>query len=134
MDDADRPVVIFDGVCNLCSAVVRFVLDHDRRGRLLLAASQGEAGRALLARHPPRSSPDETLFLVERGRIRERSAAALGIARALGFPWSLLYALVIVPRPIRDALYDFVARRRYRWFGRSESCRLPREGEAGRFL
>ena len=130
----ERPVVVFDGVCNLCNRAVQFILDHDRRGALLLTANQSEAGQRLLAGRTSGASPEDTIFLVDNGRIHERSTAALRIARALGFPWSLLYAFVIVPRPLRDLAYKWIARNRYRWFGKRESCRLPRAGEAERFL
>jgi predicted DCC family thiol-disulfide oxidoreductase YuxK len=137
----DRPVLVFDGECNLCNRAAQFVLDHDRRGRVLLCASQSESGRALLASGPKRGAPaepvrrpDETIFLIEGERIDDKSTAALRLCRALGFPWSLLAVLGIVPRAMRDLVYDLVARNRYRWFGRRESCRMARPGEAERFL
>lgn len=138
---AERPVVIFDGVCNLCDRAVQFILDHDRRGVLLLTANQSEAGQRLLAGRGDApaplgddASPEDTIFLVDGGRLYGRSAAALRIARYMGLPWSLLYVFVVVPRPIRDAVYKFIAKNRYRWFGKRESCRLPRPGELDRFL
>jgi predicted DCC family thiol-disulfide oxidoreductase YuxK len=133
---APRPVVIFDGVCNLCNRAVQFILDHDRRGRLLLTAGQSEAGQALLRAHGVEQRAQDTIFLFDgqRQRIYDRSTAALRIARLLGFPWSLLSVFLVVPRLLRDPLYDLVARNRYRWFGRRESCRLPRPGEMDRFL
>lgn len=137
----ERPVVIFDGVCNLCDRAVQFILDHDRRGVLMLTANQSEPGQRLLAGRGSAATPigedasaDDTIVLVEGGRLYERSAAALRIARHMGLPWSLLYAFIVVPRPIRDAVYKFIARNRYRWFGKRESCRLPRPGELERFL
>lgn len=129
-----EPVVIFDGYCHLCDGTVRFLLRRDHRRRLRFAASQSPAGAALLARFPHRSDADDTLFLVEGDRLYERSTAALRIARHLGFPWRALTLLLAVPRPLRDAVYRFVARRRYRWFGRRDTCRLPTPDERARFL
>lgn len=131
---AGSPVVVFDGVCNLCNRAVQFVLDHDRQRRILLCASQSEAGARLLAGRTGGASPGDTIFFVEEGRLHDRSTAALRIARALGLPWSLLYAFILVPRPLRDWVYGIVAKNRYRWFGRRESCRVPRPGELERFL
>jgi predicted DCC family thiol-disulfide oxidoreductase YuxK len=131
---AGRPVILFDGVCNLCNRSVQFVLGHDRRARFLLAANQSEAGRRRLAAHGFDGEIPQTIYLVEGGRLYRESTAVLRIARGLGFPWSLAWAAILVPRFLRDAVYHFVARNRYRWFGRREQCRLPQPGEKERFL
>ena len=123
----EAPVVLFDGVCNLCNGAVQFILDHDRTRVLRFASLQSEGGRALLARYgmrAPEGDP-ETIVVVEGDRVYERSTAALRIARHLTFPYSLARAFVIVPRPLRDLVYRFVARHRYRWFGRTNECRVP---------
>jgi len=132
-------LVLFDGVCNLCAGLVRFLLRRDRRRRLRFAALQSAAGQALLGRHgwagiARAGGTLETFVVIEAGRARVRSAAALHLARRLPWPWPLLAVLVLLPRPIRDALYAFVARHRYRWFGRAESCMVPTPEIAGRFL
>lgn len=129
-----RPVIIFDGVCNLCNASVDFVLRHDRRGELLFASNQSAAGRALLERFDVPPDDVSSVYLVEGDRIAARSTAALRVARRLGLPWSLAVPLLLLPRPLRDAAYDFVARNRYRWFGKKETCRLPTPEERARFL
>ncbi len=104
-------VVIFDGVCNLCNGTVRFIAARDPHAHFQFA---------------PLESPDgDSLVLIEEGRRFTRSTAALRIARHLRFPWFLAYALVVFPTPIRDAVYDFVATRRYQWFGRQDdACRI----------
>lgn len=130
------PVVLFDGVCHLCSAAAKFLIDRDPAGKLRFAALQSEAGARLLREHgatPPEGDPD-SIVLLEDGRLYERSTAALRIARRLCWPWKLLYALVIVPRPLRDLIYRFVARNRYRWFGKQPECRLPTPELQARFL
>jgi len=124
-----RAIVLFDGVCNLCSASVRFIVKRDRSAYFGFAALQSREGRELLAKY--RLPPDEitTIVLIDQGQIFTRSEAARNIARHLRFPWPVLATLFrAVPRRIRDAVYDFVARKRYEWFGRKESCDLPPGG------
>ena len=112
-----QPVIVFDGVCNMCNALAQFILKRDRRRQFLLCASQSDAGVALLSRFDVRQrSPDaadsggpsgpDTIFLVEDGQLHLRSTAALRIARRLGFPWRLAYAFIVVPRVIRDGVYN----------------------------
>jgi predicted DCC family thiol-disulfide oxidoreductase YuxK len=129
-----RPVIIFDGVCNLCNASVDFVIRRDRRGQFLFASNQSEAGRALLSRFGVAPGDVQSVYLVEGDRIASRSTAALRTARRLGLPWSLAAAFLAIPRPLRDVVYDFIARNRYRWFGKKETCRLPTPEERARFL
>lgn len=134
---ADGPVVLFDGTCNLCNGAVQFILDHERGGALRFAALQSEAGsalleraagveaaRALLAGARGDGDPD-SVVLVEDDRAYTHSTAALRIARYLRWPYRGLVLFTVVPRFVRDAVYRFVARRRYRWFGKSETCRVP---------
>lgn len=130
----DKPLVVFDGVCVLCSASARFVVGHDPRGRFRLTAAQSPLGQALYRHLGLSPTSYDTFLLVEGGQAFVKSDAALRVAARLGLPWSLAAALRIVPRPLRDAAYDLVARNRYRIFGRRDTCFLPGPGEAGRFL
>lgn len=116
-------VVLYDGTCRLCQASVRFIVRRDPAGRFRFAPLQGAAGAAWLDRRP--GQPPDSVVLIEEGAVYTRSTAALRIARRLRFPWPLLYGLVLVPRPVRDAIYDGIARRRYAWFGWDDSCPLP---------
>ncbi|MGI4884615.1 MAG: thiol-disulfide oxidoreductase DCC family protein [Janthinobacterium lividum] len=136
MPDPPPATILFDGVCNLCHGLVQFVIRHDAAGRFRFAALQSDAGRALLAAHgaPPVAPVPESVLLVANGRVYARSAAVLRIAQGLGWPWRLAAAGWAVPGPWRDALYRFVARRRYRWFGRQASCLLPTPALQARFL
>ena len=126
-------MILFDGVCNLCNRVVLFVIDRDRSAHFVFASLQSEPGRRILQVH---AIPDDvsTLVLVEDGRISTRSTAALRIAVRLGTAWSLCRVLMLIPRPVRDLVYDWVARHRYAWFGRLDSCRLPTPELRARFL
>jgi predicted DCC family thiol-disulfide oxidoreductase YuxK len=127
-------VVLFDGVCNLCNASVLFVIDRDPRGRFLFAPLQSaEAERLLRARRYEGAELDSVL-LVDGARVHARSTAALKVARHLRGAWPLLAAFLLVPRPIRDVVYDWVARNRYRWFGRRDACRVPTAALRSRFI
>jgi predicted DCC family thiol-disulfide oxidoreductase YuxK len=123
LPDNDGALVLFDGACNLCHGLVRFLIAHDPAARFRFAALQ-----------TAQAMPDHSLVLVEGGRTYTRSTAALRIARGLRFPWPLLYALIALPRPLRDWVYDWVARHRYGWFGRRDECQAPGPDVRGRFL
>jgi predicted DCC family thiol-disulfide oxidoreductase YuxK len=127
LEGAERPMVLFDGVCNLCNGAVRFVTRHDSAGRFDFAALQSETGARLLRvrGHGAALGELEALVLIEGTRVYTHSDAALRIARSLDGAWPLLGLLLLVPRVIRDAAYRFVARRRYRWFGRVAACPVP---------
>lgn len=128
------PILLFDGVCNLCNASVQWVLQRDRAAVFRFAALQSEAGQALLTRFGLNSAHFDTVVLVDSDRIFTRSDAALEILRRLGAPWSWLVVLGWIPLRLRNTVYNWVARNRYRWFGRQEKCLLPRKEWAQRFL
>ena len=128
------PVLLFDGVCNLCNASVQWVLKRDKEGKFRFAALQSETGRMLLARFGLATEKFDTVVLVAGDRIFTRSDAALELLRRLGRPWAWAYILRVIPRAWRNWAYDWVARHRYQWFGREESCWLPRPEWKGRFL
>jgi predicted DCC family thiol-disulfide oxidoreductase YuxK len=127
-------VVLFDGVCNLCNGLVRFLIQRDRGARLRLASVQSEAGQAILAWCGLPLDNFDTMVFVEAGQAYPKSTAFLRVVRYLPQPWPWLSWGLLVPRPLRDWLYDRVARNRYRWFGRQESCMLPTPEIRSRFL
>lgn len=128
----DLPLILFDGECVMCSAGAQFVLRRDRAGLHRLAVTQSPLGRALYAHYG--LDADATNLLIADGRAYTRSAAVIGVARRLGWPWSLLSVGRVVPRFARDSLYGLVARNRIRWFGRREVCLTPPPDAADRFL
>ncbi len=130
----ENPIILFDGVCNLCSGSVQFILRRDREGRFRFASLQSDAGRRLQAEHGLDPEALDSIVLIADGRTYKESDAALGIARRLGGPWKLLTVFRLVPRPLRDWAYRLIARNRYRWFGKTESCWLPTPELRGRFL
>ena len=137
MSNSTTSVVLFDGVCNLCNGFVQFVISHDPAGRFHFAALQSEAGQALLAKHghtATASTAPETVMLLEGGHLYTHSTAVLLIARGLNWPWRGLSVALVLPGFLRDAIYRFVARHRYQWFGRQESCWLPTPELKARFL
>lgn len=134
MSDPSR-VIVFDGVCVLCSGWARFVLKTDRRRAFRLAAMQTPAGRRLLEQH--NIDPDDpATFLVLDGQVAYTDTDALiHVLGQFDAPWPVLGGLLkCVPRGLRNALYRLVARNRYRWFGKRAQCLLPRPEDAGRFL
>ena len=127
-------IVVFDGLCNLCDRSVQFVVRHDPRGRFLLCWRQSERGETLMRSHGLSVDEVDSIVLIEGGRAFLRSDAALRIAAGLGWPWKVFRILAILPRPVRDGMYGFVARKRYRWFGRKDGCRVASAAMEKRFL
>jgi predicted DCC family thiol-disulfide oxidoreductase YuxK len=119
---ADGPVILFDAECVLCSANARFILRHDKAARFRLASIQSVAGAAICRRHGVDPEDPTTLLLVEGARVRRDSDAILGIYQGLGFPWALAGVLRLIPAALRDRVYRWIARNRYRFFGKRQSC------------
>lgn len=127
-------IIVFDGACNLCNASVNFIIARDSGRRFLFAPQQRETGRQILAERGIDPVDPETFVLIKDGRCFVKSAAALEIARDFDGAWRLLRILKIVPAPVRDRIYDWLARNRYRLFGKRDSCLLPTPELADRFL
>jgi predicted DCC family thiol-disulfide oxidoreductase YuxK len=129
-----QPIIVFDAVCMLCSANAQFVLRHDRRRHFRLASIQGDVGAALCRKFGIDPADPETLIVVEGERTLRDSDAILAIWAGLGWPWRALTALGLVPHALRDPVYRWVARHRYRLFGRRETCWVPSAADADRIL
>lgn len=127
-------IVLFDGVCNLCSSSVQFILSRDKAGLFHYASLQSDFGQTFLASHNLSQEDFDSVILIEGEQFFVKSDAALRISSRLGGLWSLLGIGKFLPKKIRDAVYDFIARRRYRWFGRKETCWLPKAEWKGRFM
>nr|WP_280114116.1 DCC1-like thiol-disulfide oxidoreductase family protein [Bosea sp. LC85] len=126
--------MVFDGDCVMCSQQAQFVMRHDHERRFTLTTAQGPLGQALYHRLGLPTPNFETMLLIEGGRILGRSDAVITIAAGLGWPWRIALAARVIPRPLRDRLYRLVARNRYRWFGRRETCWRPTPDMADRIL
>lgn len=127
-------IVVFDGQCLLCNGWVQFLLRHDRAQRIRFASIQSAVGQQLLARAGLQIEGLQTLLVVDGERSWQHTAAILRVLHALGWPWRLAWVGWLVPAPLRDGLYRWVARNRYRIWGRSATCMLPAPEHAARFL
>ena len=134
MISTSDPILLFDGVCNLCSGSVQFVLKHDTKGVFRFASLQSEVGQKLLRKYGLPAEDFQSFVLIKNERSYVQSTAALQVARALRFPIYLLSILLLIPRPIRDFFYKIIAKNRYKWFGKKESCWLPKPEWKERFI
>lgn len=132
--DEPGPILYFDGVCNLCCGAVRFVIARDPRATVRYASLQSGFAQERVPSLGVSGDNLDSIVLVEGGTVSIRSTAALRLCRHMRGFWPLMRILLIVPRPLRDAAYDCVARNRYRWFGKQEACLLPTPEVRARFL
>jgi predicted DCC family thiol-disulfide oxidoreductase YuxK len=130
----EHPIIIFDGICVLCSGTATFVLRHDKQRQFRLLTAQSALGQALYVHYGLDPQHYETMILIADGVAYFKSDAGIRIAEGLGLPWSLAAAFRILPRGLRDRLYDAIARNRYRLFGRREHCYVASEADRARFL
>ncbi|WP_379132457.1 thiol-disulfide oxidoreductase DCC family protein [Paenibacillus sp. sgz500958] len=133
---ADKSVVFIDGVCHLCQGLVRFIIPRDPKARFMFVSLQDEKAQGLLkaGNLMEHSEHLNTVILLEHGKYYTESTAVLRIARRLRFPWPAAYTFILIPPQIRNSVYRYIARNRYRWFGRDEQCLLPTEELRRRFL
>ncbi len=127
-------ILLFDGHCSLCNGAVDFVMKRDTKKRIRFAAMQSPAGQRVLKHYGYPSTFLDSLVLVEKGKVYLGSTAALRVARQLRRGWPLLYPLIILPKGIRESIYQWIGANRYAWFGKRESCRMPTPSESARFL
>lgn len=128
------PVILFDGVCNLCNAWVRFVIRHDPTRIFCFAAQQSSIGQTLIAAHVSGSPQLSSVILITGDSAYTKSTAVLEICARLGSPWSWLALLRIIPHPLRDACYRFFVGHRYQWFGQTDTCQVPSPDIRSRFI
>ena len=129
-----QPVILFDGVCNLCNTSVQYVIKHDKRAFFTFASLQGETGQRLLKKYGLTAEDLNSFVLIINNKALTRSAAALTVARNLGGIIKLLYGFMIIPAFIRDGVYNIIAKNRYKWFGKRDSCMIPSPELSSRFL
>lgn len=130
----EKKIILFDGVCNLCNHSVQFIIKRDRQKQFHFASLQGKTGQQLLEQFHLPADNLNSFILIENGTLYRKSSAALRVSRKLGGAWPLLYGFIIVPAFIRDGVYTLIARNRYKWFGKKESCMIPAPGLKERFL
>ncbi len=127
-------IIVFDGVCNWCNAWVSFTIDRDPHRKFKFGTLQSESAQQILKESHLSTEDFETFLLLEHGRVFTKSTAALKIALHLPRFWPLLYLCIVIPRPLRDAVYNYIARHRYQWRGKAEACRVPTPAERERFM
>ncbi|MRG44505.1 DUF393 domain-containing protein [Chitinophaga sp. SYP-B3965] len=140
-------IILFDGVCQFCNASVNFIIRHDKQDKFMFTPLQSPAGQDLLFKHQLDTTSMNSFVLIcdERVRMRSsavlkvtnvymRSTAVLKVAKALGFPWSMSYVFIILPKGLRDGVYNWIARNRYKWFGKKDQCMVPDERVRKKFL
>jgi predicted DCC family thiol-disulfide oxidoreductase YuxK len=127
-------VILFDGICNLCNASVNLVIKHDRKDHFRFAPLQSQEGIALLKKFNVDQQEKETVVLIENNQAYTRSSAALRIAKKMSGLYPLLFGFIIVPPFLRNAVYDLIARKRYKWFGKKESCMIPTKEIKQKFI
>lgn len=120
-----QPIILFDGVCNLCSSSVQFVIRRDPQHHFRFASLQSNTGKQILEQFNLSTSDLSSFILLENGKIYTRSTGALKVAKQLSKGWTLLYGFIIIPAFIRDAVYQFIAKNRYKWFGKKTACWVP---------
>lgn len=130
----EKSLILFDGVCNVCNGFVTFILPRDLRDQFQFGSLQSHTAAEVLRKFPLAPRDVSTVILIEEGKLFTRSTAVLRIARKLGGLWSLAYPLIVIPPFIRDGLYDFVARHRYRLFGKRDACMIPKPEWRDKFV
>jgi len=130
----DHPILLFDGVCNLCNGFVQFVIKRDPEGQFRFAPLQSDFAKDLLKTHNIPSDHMDTVVLVENGKAYVRSDVALRMALKFGGLWPVFSVFRILPLFIRDTIYNFIAKNRYRWFGEEDQCMIPTPELKSRFL
>lgn len=130
----NKSVILFDGVCNLCNRSVKFIIKRDAKNQFLFASLQSDAAKGLLLQYNETNSLPESIILLKHGQVYGRSTAVLKILRELNGFWSILYFFIIIPKFLRDPVYNLIAKKRYRWFGKKEECMVPSTALKSKFL
>jgi predicted DCC family thiol-disulfide oxidoreductase YuxK len=129
-----KPIIFFDGYCNLCSASVQFILKRDKLKLFLFSSLQSDAAKELLLQYQTKNNLVNSVLFLDQNKVYEKSDAVLRIIKHLGFPYKYFTILSFLPKILRDNLYDFVAKNRFRWFGKKESCSMSQENFEERFI
>jgi len=129
-----QPLILFDGVCNFCNGAVNFTIKRDKKAVIQFAPLQSEKGRLFLRQYNLPTEEMRSFIFIEDGKVYDRSTAALRVCRYLSGLWPACYGLIIVPRFIRDGVYNWVAKNRYKWFGKKDQCMIPTPEVRARFI
>ena len=134
MKDKDHKIILFDGICNLCNSTINFVIKRDKQNMFKFATLQSDTGQSLLSEFKIDRTETDSIVLIDGKKSYVKSTAALHIAKNLSGAFPLLFGFLILPRFIRDRLYDYIAKNRYKWFGKKESCMIPTPELKAKFI
>ncbi len=134
IESIDRPIILFDGVCNFCNSAVNFVIKRDKKKAFRFAPLQSAAGQILLNQYGLSTSDLKSFVLIEDNEAFTETTAALRVTKYLYTPWPMMQAFLVLPTFLRDPVYNFIARNRYKWFGKKEECMVPTPELRSRFL
>jgi len=129
-----KSIILFDGVCNLCNSSVNFIIKHDKKSQFLFASLQSDAAKEILLQFQTKKITLDSIILIENNTVYEKSTAALKIAKQLNSSYKLLYGFILIPRFIRDWVYNYIAKNRYKWYGKKEKCMIASSEVINRFL
>ncbi len=130
----EQPTILFDGVCNFCNSAVNFVIKRNKKANIVFSPMQSAAGEKLLQQYHLDDNDMKSFIFIDSGKVYKQSTGALRVCRYLRAAWPLCYGFIIVPKFIRDGIYNWIARNRYKWFGKKESCMIPTPAVKARFL
>lgn len=134
MKNKDQKIILFDGVCNLCNGAVTYIIKRDKKNVFKFAALQSEIGQQLISKFNIDTSKVDSIILIDGEKHYTKSSAALHIAKQLSGAYPLLFGFMVVPKFIRNSVYDYIAKNRYKWFGKKESCMIPTAELKSKFL
>ena len=129
-----KPIILFDGYCNLCNASVNFIIRRDRKDLFRFATFQSDAGKEIAKKLGIENIVSDTIILYRHGKIYTRSTAAIIISSKLSGLWPILYIFIVIPPPLRNGVYNLISRNRYKWFGRKENCMMPTKETLEKFI
>ena len=130
----EQPTILFDGICNFCNSAVNFTIKRNKKANIVFAPMQTAAGQKLLQHYNLPGDDMQSFIFIEKGIVNKQSTAALKVCRHLRGLWPLCYGFIIVPKFIRDGIYNWIAKNRYKWFGVRQSCMIPTPEVKARFL
>lgn len=137
MYSKNKSIILFDGVCNLCNSSVQFILKRDKKNKFLFASLQSDAANKILLQFNAKNFNAKSLksiLLIENNRVYSKSTAVLRIIKKMSFPLSLCYVFIVIPKFIRDYCYDIIAKYRYKWFGKKDTCMVPKKEYLDQFI
>jgi len=134
MDNLQYHIILFDGICNLCNSSIQFIIRHDKKGKFRFASLQSDFGKMQIKKNQIDTSKTDSVIYIYNNKAYIQSDAALKIVRQLNSAWPFLYILIVIPKFLRNWIYNYIAKNRYKWFGKKESCMIPNPELKSRFL